>query len=189
MPTLLSPRDYLRIQEAARSLGVSEQTLRNWDRSGKLKAQRHPINGYRLYRAADLHEFLKNFESESPEAGAMQLPLGLAMHSGRQAGSSDYAAMPDAHWSAAVGLDPKHRPQRWDAPSSTVRRDWRKYPKRRTSLTRRARRTGDCRPRRSLYYRASRPMWSRSTASQTGRRLRRWEMQCPLRWRGQFFAA
>jgi site-specific DNA-cytosine methylase len=27
-----------------------------------------------------------------------------------------------------VALDPKHRPQRWDAPSSTVRRDWRKYP-------------------------------------------------------------
>jgi excisionase family DNA binding protein len=129
MPTtLLSPRDYLRIQEAARALGVSEQTLRNWDRSGKLKAQRHPINGYRLYKAADLHALLKTFEGEFPEASAMQLPLGLAPHTGWQVEQAEYASMPDAHWSATVGLDPKHRPQRWDAPSSTVRRDWRKYP-------------------------------------------------------------
>ncbi len=30
-------------------LSVSKQTVRNWDASGKLKAVRHPINGYRLY--------------------------------------------------------------------------------------------------------------------------------------------
>jgi site-specific DNA-cytosine methylase len=32
------------------------------------------------------------------------------------------------HWSSSVALDPKHRPQAPDAPSSTVRKDWRKYP-------------------------------------------------------------
>lgn len=41
------------VGEAAERLGVTAATLRNWDRAGKLKADRHPINGYRLYK---LHE-------------------------------------------------------------------------------------------------------------------------------------
>jgi DNA-binding transcriptional MerR regulator len=44
----------LTIGEAAAELGVSAATLRNWDRLGKLAARRHPINDYRLYRAADI---------------------------------------------------------------------------------------------------------------------------------------
>jgi site-specific DNA-cytosine methylase len=36
--------------------------------------------------------------------------------------------VPAMHWRAEVALDPKHRPQLWHRPSSTVRRDWRKYP-------------------------------------------------------------
>jgi excisionase family DNA binding protein len=40
----------LTIKAAADVLGVSEQTLRRWDRAGKLRPARHPINGYRLYR-------------------------------------------------------------------------------------------------------------------------------------------
>jgi len=39
----------LTVGEAAAFLGVSPSTLRNWDRAGRLKAGRHPINGYRLY--------------------------------------------------------------------------------------------------------------------------------------------
>lgn len=31
-------------------LGVSESTLRYWDKTGKLCAVRHPLNGYRYYR-------------------------------------------------------------------------------------------------------------------------------------------
>ena len=31
--------------------GVSKDTLRRWDRAGKLEARRHPITGYRLYPA------------------------------------------------------------------------------------------------------------------------------------------
>lgn len=45
---------YLTVGEAAERLGVSPSTLRNWDRRGKLKAKRHPVNGYRLYKYADL---------------------------------------------------------------------------------------------------------------------------------------
>jgi excisionase family DNA binding protein len=51
-------RDYLRIKEAARLLGVSEGTLRNWGRQGKIKTHRHPVNRYRLFKKADLEELL-----------------------------------------------------------------------------------------------------------------------------------
>ncbi len=41
---------FLTIKAAADVLGVTEQTLRRWDKAGKLRAKRHPMNGYRLYR-------------------------------------------------------------------------------------------------------------------------------------------
>ncbi len=55
--------DYLTVGEAADRLGVSISTLRNWDRSGKLAARRHPINGYRLYVRDDLEAFLQRIHS------------------------------------------------------------------------------------------------------------------------------
>lgn len=50
--------DYVTVGKAATLVGVSASTLRNWDRSGKLIAYRHPINGYRLYRRSDLRQLL-----------------------------------------------------------------------------------------------------------------------------------
>jgi len=35
-------------------LGVSKETLRNWDRAGKLKSERHPVNNYRRYSLQDV---------------------------------------------------------------------------------------------------------------------------------------
>lgn len=52
-------RNYLTVSEAADFLGVSAATLRNWDRAGKVKATRHPVNGYRLYRKEDLSNLLE----------------------------------------------------------------------------------------------------------------------------------
>ncbi len=49
---------YLTVSEAAGFLGVSPWTLRNWDKTGKLKSRRHPINGYRIYRPEDLAALL-----------------------------------------------------------------------------------------------------------------------------------
>ncbi len=49
----------LTVGEAAARLAVTPATLRNWDKAGKLKAHRHPINHYRLYKANDI-EALKN---------------------------------------------------------------------------------------------------------------------------------
>lgn len=49
------------IKEAAALLGVAEITLRRWDETGKFKARRH-INGYRLYRVADLAQLKGEIE-------------------------------------------------------------------------------------------------------------------------------
>jgi len=52
-------KDYLEIGEAARFLGVSEMTLRRWDKAGKLRSYRNPANNYRLYKKSELNLFLK----------------------------------------------------------------------------------------------------------------------------------
>src|ERR1700704_5074571 len=52
--------DVLTISEAADFLGVSTATLRNWDRSGKLKPRRHPQNGYRIYLHEDIEVVLRS---------------------------------------------------------------------------------------------------------------------------------
>ena len=52
-------RQYLQVADAAEVLGVSASTLRNWDRQGKLKATRHPMNRYRLYDRAQLLALLE----------------------------------------------------------------------------------------------------------------------------------
>lgn len=52
-------RDYLRISDAAHYLGVSPNTLRNWERAGKVVAHRHPVNRYRLFKRADLDAVLR----------------------------------------------------------------------------------------------------------------------------------
>lgn len=42
--------------------------------------------------------------------------------------TSGSAVLPPCHWSTSVALDPRHRPQSPDRPSSTVRREWCRYP-------------------------------------------------------------
>lgn len=55
--------DYLTVGEAAATLGVSRSTLRNWDKGGKLKPYRHPVNGYRLYSRNELDALLKEVQA------------------------------------------------------------------------------------------------------------------------------
>jgi len=55
-------KDFLRISEAAEYLGVSSNTLRNWENAGKIVAHRHPVNGYRLFRQQDLDDLLKQVQ-------------------------------------------------------------------------------------------------------------------------------
>lgn len=50
--------DYVLTAEAAETLGVSQNTLRAWAKAGKIPVNRNPANGYRLFRRADLADFL-----------------------------------------------------------------------------------------------------------------------------------
>ncbi len=52
--SLESEKEYLTVQQAAKYIGVSAQTMRRWDAEGKLKSVRHPGNDYRYYKRADL---------------------------------------------------------------------------------------------------------------------------------------
>lgn len=63
-------KEFLPLAEVADILSVSKETLRRWDKSGKLESVRHPINNYRVYRSDDLKQFGQigfMFEDESPE--------------------------------------------------------------------------------------------------------------------------
>ena len=50
--------EYFTVGDAAKYLGVSAATLRNWDKAGKLTAYRHPMNNYRLYKKKELEILL-----------------------------------------------------------------------------------------------------------------------------------
>ena len=58
----MNMKDYITIKEASELLGVDKTTLRRWDKAGKLKPYRHPINSYRLYKKSELEALLKGIE-------------------------------------------------------------------------------------------------------------------------------
>lgn len=53
---------YITVKKAAKLLHVTPLTLRNWDKSGKLRAYRHPLNKYRLYKLDQIELFLRYLE-------------------------------------------------------------------------------------------------------------------------------
>lgn len=50
--------EYVKTAEAARILGVSQNTLRAWAEAGTILVRRNPANRYRLYLRRDLERFL-----------------------------------------------------------------------------------------------------------------------------------
>lgn len=60
--------DYLQVGEAADYVGVSAQTLRRWDRDGRVTAVRRPGSSYRYYRRADLEPFRLEYRRASEAA-------------------------------------------------------------------------------------------------------------------------
>jgi DNA (cytosine-5)-methyltransferase 1 len=60
-------RKLISIKDAAKMLGVSSLTLRNWDKNGKLRALRHPMNNYRVYKVADIESLIDNMTNQSVE--------------------------------------------------------------------------------------------------------------------------
>ncbi|HFC11523.1 MAG TPA: DNA (cytosine-5-)-methyltransferase, partial [Anaerolineae bacterium] len=50
-------KKFYSLTEVADMLSVSKATLRRWDKNGKLKPIRHPINNYRVYPIDSLRQF------------------------------------------------------------------------------------------------------------------------------------
>ena len=66
-------KEFIPLSEVADILSVSKETLRRWDKSGKLESIRHPINNYRVYHSHDLKQFGQigfMFDETTPEPAA-----------------------------------------------------------------------------------------------------------------------
>ena len=58
---------YLSLSETAALIGKSKETLRRWDREGKLKAVREPVSNYRVYRKEDVKTLFSNLFDDITE--------------------------------------------------------------------------------------------------------------------------
>jgi DNA (cytosine-5)-methyltransferase 1 len=124
-------KNYYSIAEVADLLSVSKETLRRWDRNGKLSAVREPMSNYRVYRKDQLKmfeslDFLfspteiediinpnRNYNSIELFAGAGGLAIGL-----EQAGLKCLALNELDHW--ACDTLKKNRPD-WNVIEDDVR--------------------------------------------------------------------
>ena len=106
-------KEYYTITEVADLLGKSKETLRRWDRNGKLPAMREPMSNYRVYRkeqlsifeelsflfsSSDTHNFTKpkhDYSVLELFAGAGGLAIGL-----EKAGLKCVALNEIDHWAA-----------------------------------------------------------------------------------------
>lgn len=59
---VLTTKKYLTTKEVADLLGITPLTVRNWDKTGKMKAYRNPINNYRIYKPSDIEFFLQKIK-------------------------------------------------------------------------------------------------------------------------------
>ena len=56
--------NHLTISKAAKKIGVSTETLRRWDKTGKFPSQRHPINNYRVYNDEQIEFVIKELQQK-----------------------------------------------------------------------------------------------------------------------------
>jgi DNA (cytosine-5)-methyltransferase 1 len=55
--------EYLTLSEASEYIGKSKETLRRWDREGKLSAVREPMSNYRVYKREQVESLFAEFNS------------------------------------------------------------------------------------------------------------------------------
>ena len=123
-------KNYYSISELSDLLGISKETLRRWDNSGKLSAFREPVSNYRIYHKSQLKMFdelnflftdcdsnystsKNNYSVLELFAGAGGLAIGL-----EQAGLKCIALNEIDRWAAATLR--KNRPE-WNVIENDVR--------------------------------------------------------------------
>ncbi len=67
--------NYITIKKAAKLLHVTPLTLRNWDKTGKLRPYRHPLNKYRLYRLDQIELFLRRVELSKNKQSRLKIDV------------------------------------------------------------------------------------------------------------------
>ncbi len=71
---ILSMNKYLTLSEASELVGKSKETLRRWDREGKLIAAREPVSNYRMYRKEQVENLFSDFLEEEEDSRNDVLP-------------------------------------------------------------------------------------------------------------------
>ena len=78
----MATREFLNVRDAARALGVHENTVRNWEARGLLRAVRLPGSGFRRFAVEDVERHLAHalrvLAWGSAEAEAGIVPVGRA---------------------------------------------------------------------------------------------------------------
>jgi DNA (cytosine-5)-methyltransferase 1 len=59
--------EYISLSEASDLIGKSKETLRRWDREGKLNAFREPMSNYRVYKRSEVLTLFSDFVAHEPE--------------------------------------------------------------------------------------------------------------------------
>jgi len=57
--------EYMTLSETSEYIGKSKETLRRWDKEGKLPAVREPMSNYRVYRKSDVDTLYLDFLAEN----------------------------------------------------------------------------------------------------------------------------
>ncbi len=68
-------KEYLSLSEASELIGKSKETLRRWDREGKLTAVREPISNYRVYKRNDIELLFGDFLQKKTQLGTSNYVL------------------------------------------------------------------------------------------------------------------
>ena len=69
--------DYLRIGDVAKALGVSVDTLRRWETSGRIHFER--VNNQRVLPIEELPELMRSLEGPSPKSSARNRMAGTVV--------------------------------------------------------------------------------------------------------------
>lgn len=110
LPSLPAASERLTGPQVQDALSISRTTLYRLRKQG-LPAVK--VGGHPRYRLSDVEDWLERREMDVD--AKRDTPI-----------TAD--ELPPCHWSPATALDPKHRPQSPRRPSSTVRREWWRFP-------------------------------------------------------------
>ncbi len=69
---------YISIKHAAKMLGVTPLTLRNWDKKGMLTAYRNPVNNYRVYRLDQVELFQRHIENSKNKSKGRRIDISVS---------------------------------------------------------------------------------------------------------------